>query len=281
MVRRCHDTAASLDKAGSRGLPGRRWWWLLLMLLGVLTAAACERQPPRASGPPTVPLGMAAETGDLAEVQRHVDAGTDTRPPAAGGGDPEEVEPMWWVRVILAVLAVACLVVWGLSYTWSFDATTPLPSPNRSLDLSVQAGRVRIGVHHNPPGGTGPVGAGVALLEPLREWCGSLRQFGHPMPTPDEQPWFAWDTLHIHYPPRIRHWSSTLIHFPLGLVALVLGVWPAVALVRWLRHRRRSGLCKGCGYDLRGSPSGDCPECGHAGTSAEARVARADTGRAR
>jgi hypothetical protein len=31
------------------------------------------------------------------------------------------------------------------------------------------------------------------------------------------------------------------------------------------RRRRRRGLCPMCGYDLRGSPSGVCSECGWGG----------------
>lgn len=64
--------------------------------------------------------------------------------------------------------------------------------------------------------------------------------------------------------PRFRFHSVIWI----GLVGN-LAFWSAVAglpmvtywwIRRWRRVRR--GLCTGCGYDLRGSPSDVCPECG-------------------
>ena len=48
-----------------------------------------------------------------------------------------------------------------------------------------------------------------------------------------------------------------------------IGILQLASMYFWLvapairRHRRRSrGLCIHCGYDLRGSPTGACPECG-------------------
>lgn len=44
---------------------------------------------------------------------------------------------------------------------------------------------------------------------------------------------------------------------------IVFGL-PALFLLRWARTaaRRAKGMCTGCGYDLGGTPSGLCPECG-------------------
>src|SRR5436309_1373752 len=54
-----------------------------------------------------------------------------------------------------------------------------------------------------------------------------------------------------------------------------LGVTGRKAWVR--RRRRRLGLCLRCGYDLRGSPSGACPECG-AGSAAAGAAGPAAAG---
>lgn len=47
-----------------------------------------------------------------------------------------------------------------------------------------------------------------------------------------------------------------------------------ITIVSWLFWRREKGrhdpLCDDCGYDLRGSTTGICPECGHPAASATA-----------
>jgi hypothetical protein len=60
--------------------------------------------------------------------------------------------------------------------------------------------------------------------------------------------------------------SDHIVLVPCWLAALVFAILPAVWFDRWRRRRsarRRlaAGLCRKCGYDLRGSP-GRCPECG-------------------
>jgi hypothetical protein len=44
-----------------------------------------------------------------------------------------------------------------------------------------------------------------------------------------------------------------------GGIAYVLAFAPGAARRAW---RRRRGCCHSCGYDLRSSPKGPCPECG-------------------
>lgn len=51
---------------------------------------------------------------------------------------------------------------------------------------------------------------------------------------------------------------------PHWFVVALLGVTPVTwAAAAWRRRRlRRPGVCRSCGYDLRGNVSGVCPECG-------------------
>lgn len=48
---------------------------------------------------------------------------------------------------------------------------------------------------------------------------------------------------------------------------VLLGMFTAIEFLCEIRNyrrvrRKRAGRCCNCGYDLRGSPSGRCPECG-------------------
>ena len=57
-----------------------------------------------------------------------------------------------------------------------------------------------------------------------------------------------------------HRWHVFVPHWAVALALLPAPIW-------WLgrhridRHRRRHGLCRACGYDLRESPD-RCPECG-------------------
>lgn len=65
--------------------------------------------------------------------------------------------------------------------------------------------------------------------------------------------------------------SYRIIYFPLWLPASLVAL-PLLFVLIIVRHRRRvrrsSGLCSGCGYDLRATPD-RCPKCG---TSVQSRA---------
>ena len=70
-----------------------------------------------------------------------------------------------------------------------------------------------------------------------------------------------------------------VVAVPFGWLALPLAAasaWWAVGYRR-RRIRERTGCCRQCGYDLRGSP-GRCPECGNEEPASQERAAGADAG---
>ena len=73
-------------------------------------------------------------------------------------------------------------------------------------------------------------------------------------------------------------WGFLIGGVPLWLPAVALAVPPVAWVIRrrQTRRRLRTGLCSGCGYDLRASREfGRCPECGRATAAAPAPSAPA------
>lgn len=57
--------------------------------------------------------------------------------------------------------------------------------------------------------------------------------------------------------------GSNSLRVPYWPAVLLFAIAPVRSIFHWVRRRsrRRSGVCVGCGYDLRGTPE-RCPECG-------------------
>lgn len=79
-----------------------------------------------------------------------------------------------------------------------------------------------------------------------------------------------WWWVMVHYEYRLA-WelSDRLLQVVLGvqavgLVAMCVAGWGFNRLVRprFLANVRERHICYQCSYDLRGTPSGQCPECG-------------------
>jgi hypothetical protein len=169
--------------------------------------------------------------------------------------------------VVSALVCAFAVVVWARSY-WVEDYAFG-GNPGRGIAVFCSArGSLWVGVEHGwPRAGQWAVASepvnglrnyvpGYGTTSPVREWAipGAkvVRASG----------WLASPAGPIintfPAPPivsvSVRWW----------LPALVASVLPAAAAVRrWRSARLRNvGLCRVCGYDLRGNVSGVCPECG-------------------
>jgi hypothetical protein len=120
----------------------------------------------------------------------------------------------------------------------------------------------------------------IARVSEIRGEIEMMRMIGLTIYRLEDRPRFEWRTFTLA-PRGGVTWSGRTIAFPCWLAAMIGGIWPAFATVRWLRRRRRPGRCRSCGYDLRGSPSGVCPECGMDSlvSAHEAYIARWETRR--
>ena len=58
--------------------------------------------------------------------------------------------------------------------------------------------------------------------------------------------------------------TADSLMLPHWFLTLIIAILPAVWIYKW-RKRRKLGpnSCPGCGYDLTGNESGECPECGN------------------
>lgn len=90
-----------------------------------------------------------------------------------------------------------------------------------------------------------------------------------------EPPWIMG--IEIDYSHETRHmlmhgaggWRHWRLRLPIGLLLPIAVVFTyalffdhAYSRFPWLQRRYPDGYCQSCGYDLRGSASGVCPECG-------------------
>ncbi len=79
------------------------------------------------------------------------------------------------------------------------------------------------------------------------------------------EPSWIWEpaTPVLAWWPRVL-WTDPdwLLVVPLWIPTGLCGVAAGASWWRWWR-RKQASACVRCGYDLRGLPSGVCPECGH------------------
>jgi hypothetical protein len=142
------------------------------------------------------------------------------------------------IVIVVLTLAAAVTAVLAAVSTWTSVDPTLLFSGN---GLEFADGKLAVHYRHTIDPGQ------------VREWFHSSHGLG-----------FEYRRQCIDRRGSPRHLVVTEMAVPAALVVIVLGVYPVWAFLRGPRrrwHRRRSGLCLECGYDLTGNVSGVCPEC--------------------
>ncbi len=169
---------------------------------------------------------------------------------------------MRWLRNIFALLAIVCVMLWVVSYYYIVSARAPLWEDNSSLMMDAIAGRASIGTSYgSPPQWPTDLAIEYNSLNEVRDNIDQLRSFDTDLKTLREYLPYGYHTSSTPHP--YGTWTGTNLTVPFWLPTLLFGAWPAVALVLHIKHRYFTvGICRKCGYDLRGSPSGVCPECG-------------------
>ena len=156
--------------------------------------------------------------------------------------------PAHVARILSLLLCAVILAVWARSY-WLHDSWNwSTPSGRAGFDSyrgQFSGGQVVVtpDVMRRVPRGhiftTSPADPAITgMPEASRSFAGFAVMYAK---TPGMQ---AWDA-------RVPYW----------FLALIAAMPSATHLYRRRRSRRRAGLCAGCGYDLRATPT-RCPECG-------------------
>jgi hypothetical protein len=173
---------------------------------------------------------------------------------------------MRWIRNIFALIAIACVVLWVVSYYYVVGASVPYWQTDSKITFGVFVGRASVGTSHGGTPNSPPNTWGIDIqsLDEIRDNINYIRSIRIDFPTLEEVlPPYGFKSFSTVHPAGKWIWTGKNFTFPLWLPTLLFGTWPAVALTRHIKRRYfTDGVCRSCGYDLRGSPSGICPECG-------------------
>ena len=170
---------------------------------------------------------------------------------------------MRWGRSIFAVIAFVCAILWLTSYFMFTRIGGSYSGPSSYMEIGMAWDRLGFGYGNRFDPSIVPQHWFVDFVSLKEDDWGLIRyQNTRVNPPMKGVPLFAVST---------RNWGSTKFHhwnfwiqFPLWLPTLLFGLWPATALTRHVKRRYFThGICRKCGYDLRGTLSGVCPECGN------------------
>ncbi len=180
------------------------------------------------------------------------------------------------LAIVIALLLLT-LGLWIKSYfrsdTFCWDYTTSSEDSVRRTQWAIQSRRGRIVLgrfDYLPKRGSGwqlgPLGGDVTGTYVYRSGASPLDWIG---PTNDWGAWgFAWRHTIASVWPTLAYPTRpddlTIVSVPHWAIVLPLGILVGLEIRRRrrLRELQRAGLCRHCGYDLRGITSARCPECG-------------------
>ncbi len=171
---------------------------------------------------------------------------------------------MRWIRNIFAVLACMCVVLWVVSYPYFLGIQIPLWERNSAFSVKVLEGLLKVRVDlDQPPNFTSDWKAWMASNHEIRKGLeSSYSNYGVRLPWPVDKTSFKFDLFNRQN--KAWTWRGMEIVFPLWLPTLLFALWPAIASARHIKRRYfTQHICRKCGYDLRATPTGICPECGH------------------
>jgi hypothetical protein len=158
------------------------------------------------------------------------------------------------------MLSVTCLVLltvlWVRSH-WQFDRV--FISHGKYIEIAVSAGRAFVT--------WSDAGRPSQERAPLMWW--SRPQGSIPLIPSGRVVYAGWQQLGFGAGTESSFYGGVPAVFrrvvvPLWFLVGLTLAWPAHRLVGWKRRRDRlrRGCCPACGYDLRATTPGECPECG-------------------
>lgn len=171
--------------------------------------------------------------------------------------------PMSGLRTTLTVFALAATTLWVSSYFLVFNITTPVAGSADFLAVTAMAGRFSLSINTGSPLGNPGWSTSVTSIRSVYDFIQEKISFGINMPMPGHYPPFEWKNVSMTHPTLGWTWKWISLTIPLWLPVIVFGLWPLASLVIFIRKRYfNPHCCRSCGYDLRGSVSSTCSECG-------------------